>query len=164
MTDVANTVAEPDRRRRERVRFCSRCAAEASREAGDRPRAVRVCSACGMGVYLECAPEALGTLGTFFLVVTGDLVVSAVSQGAEELFGPERSLLGSRIETLVSCPLGDERMARTLRHAARGARDAEMLPLEPVAEDAGGFGALEAHVSTCGPPRAALVAIEPAVP
>lgn len=155
--------AEPEPERAERVRFCSRCGELADPERADRPVSSRVCATCGMGVYLECTRDALGSLGTFFLVVTEDLCVGAVSEGAEGIFGEEAALVGTPLADLLSSPLGSENLARTVRRAAVGVRERVAVPVEPVSEDARAFGPLEARVSPCGPPRAALVAIEPAI-
>ena len=139
------------------IRFCSRCGALASPEVEERP-AARVCTACGMGVYLACASEARGTLGTFFLVVARDLRITAVSEGAESIFGDEEKLVGTDARAVLASPVGDERLGRTIRRAAGGVRDGAALPIE-----APGLGPLEARISPCGPPRAALVTIEPAL-
>lgn len=156
--------AEPEPERAERVRFCSRCGDLADSQGGDRPGRARVCASCGMGVYLECTRDALGSLGTFFLVITEDLRVGAVSEGAEGIFGEEASLVGVSLTDLLTSPLGADKLARTVRRAAVGVRERVAVPVEPASEDARGFGPLEARVSPCGPPRAALVAIEPATP
>lgn len=139
------------------VRFCSRCGSLASPEDEDRP-AARVCTSCGMGVYLACAPDARGTLGTFFLVVARDMRITAVSEGAETIFGDEETLVGRTATAVLTSPIGDERLGRTIRRAAAGVRDGAAVPIS-----APGLGPLEAHISPCGPPRAALVAIDPAV-
>lgn len=146
----------------ERVRFCSRCAAHAEPDAHERP-AARVCARCGMGVYLSCAREALGTLGTFFVVVTEDLRVTAVSEGAESILGTEDAVVGTQLTSLMSSPLGDDALRRTVRRAAVGVREPGAVPVAPAAPEGRGFGPLEARVSPCGPPRAALIALEPAL-
>lgn len=146
----------------ERVRFCARCGELAGAPA-DRPGGGRVCAVCGMGICLEAAREALGSLGRFFLVVTRELRVGAVSLGAEGIFGAEEALIGTPLEMLVSSPLGTHRLLRTVRGAALGVREPAALPIVPLPEHARAFGPLEARVSPCGSPRAALLAIEPAV-
>jgi hypothetical protein len=109
-----------------------------------------------MGVYLACAPDARGTLGTFFLVVARDMRITAVSEGAETIFGDEAVLVGRPATAVLSSPVGNERLGRTIRRAAAGVRDGTAIPIS-----APGLGPLEARISPCGPPRAALVAIEP---
>lgn len=157
------TRAEPEPKRTERVRFCSRCGDIAESDGSERPAFSRVCSSCGMGVYLECTRDALGTLGTFFLVVGDDLRVTAVSEGAEGIFGEEAELVGHELSEVVESPIGEDGLDRTVRSAALGVRERGAVPIVPVADGGRGFGPLEARVSPCGPPRAALVAIEPAL-
>lgn len=139
------------------VRFCSRCGSLASPENEDRPSA-RVCTSCGMGVYLACSSDARGTLGTFFLVVGRDLRITAVSEGAETIFGDEDVLVGLDASVVLASPVGRENLGRTIRRAAGGVREDTALPIT-----APGLGPLEARISPCGPPRAALVTIEPAL-
>ena len=139
------------------VRFCSRCGSLASPDEEEQP-AARVCTGCGMGVYLACSAEARGTLGTFFLVVARDMRITAVSEGAETIFGDEDALVGTDATKLLESPLGSERLGRTIRRAACGVRDGKAVPIS-----APGLGPLEARISPCGPPRAALVAIDPAL-
>jgi hypothetical protein len=146
----------------ERVRFCARCGELAGAPA-ERPGAGRVCAACGMGICLEATRDALGELGRFFLVVTRDLRVAAVSLGAEGIFGAEEALVGTPLELLVSSPAGTRRLLRTVRGAALGVREPATFPVEPLVEGAEEFGPLEARVSPCGSPRAALLAVEPAL-
>ncbi len=111
-----------------------------------------------MGVYLACSTEARGTLGNFFLVVARDMRITAVSEGAEELFGQEDALVGMDATAVLESPVGPERLGRTIRRAASGVREHTAVPIA-----APGLGPLEARISPCGPPRAALVAIEPAL-
>ena len=83
--------------------------------------------------------------------------MNAVSVGAEEIFGPEQAVIGQILLDLVTSPMGDAPL-REGRHGRRGA-------LARAGRDAGqgrvGGGMLAARVSTCGPPRAALVTVEP---
>ena len=149
--------------RAERVRFCSRCGTLAEPGGQDRPGFRRVCTECGMGVYLTCAREGLGTLGTFFLVVNEDLRIGAVSEGAESIFGDERALVGAPLTRVLESPLGEERLRRAVCRAALGVRESLAVPIAAAADEARRFGPLVAKVSPCGPPRAALLAIEPSL-
>lgn len=163
MAEDVEIRTEPEPERAERVRFCSRCGELADGRHSEGPGRSRVCTACGMGVYLECTRDALGSLGTFFLVVGEDLRVAAVSEGAEGIFGEEEGLVGAPLEELLTSPLGEDSLTRTVRRAALGVREHVAVPIEAAVDSARGFGRLEARVSPCGPPRAALVAIEPAL-
>jgi PAS domain-containing protein len=147
----------------DRVRFCSRCGVvREEREVGFSPPDVeRVCADCGMGVMLVCGRDALPAERMAFLIVTEDLRVSAVSEAAERIFGSERELVGSMLFATISCPLGLEELATRVARAAGGDRDVVLLPiaLDPGARPS--FRGLEARVASCGPPRGALVALEP---
>ena len=145
------------------ARFCSRCGKseeEASRGEGTLTPA-RVCGTCGMGVLLTCLRETLPGTGAAFLIVTSELRIGAVSQAGEGVFGPEQRLLGSPLVDIVDSPGGDDRFARVVARAALRNREPEVVPVRGVGEAARIGGMLGARVSTCGTPRAALVAVEP---
>lgn len=146
-----------------RVRFCSRCgeAAQAPSRAERNPARPRVCQGCGMGLLLTCLREALPGAGAAFLIVTAELRVSAVSDSAELILGGEDELLGTPLGELLESPLGAEHLGRAAARAALRSREPVVLPALGVAERSRGAGMLAARVSTCGPPRAALVTLEP---
>jgi hypothetical protein len=147
----------------DRIRFCSHCGVtREERELGFNPPDVeRVCSDCGMGVMLVCERDALPSDGMAFLVVTEDLRISAVSEAAERLFGREMDLVGTMLFTTITCPLGLEELALRVGRAAGGDRDVILLPIELERGARPSFRGLDARVSSCGPPRGALVALEP---
>jgi hypothetical protein len=147
----------------DQIRFCSRCGVvREERELRFSPPDVeRVCSDCGMGVMLVCGRDALPNERMAFLIVTDDLRVSAVSQAAERIFGSERDLIGTMLFATISCPLGLEEMAMRVARAASGDRDVILLPIELERGARMGFRNLEARVGSCGPPRGALVVLEP---
>lgn len=144
------------------IRFCSRCG-QPSDEPPRRPDLLRdrVCVHCGMGVMLTCSRDALPGARAAFLVVTFELRVSAVSHAGEGVFGPEESLVGVPILHLLSSPLGDDALARHMAQAAQRARDPVVLPVRLLSARASQVGTMAARVATCGPPRAALVTVEP---
>jgi hypothetical protein len=113
-----------------------------------------------MGVLLTCAREALPRRGGAFLVVTDDLSISAVSEGAEAIFGSEASLVGSGLLGCVSSPLGEDAVARCVGGAATGSREVVTVPFYASGPKARRFKRLECRVATCGPPRAALVVVD----
>ena len=121
----------------------------------------RVCSACGMGMLLSCERGAMPGARAAFLIGTVNLEVTAVSEAAERLFGDERAILGSSILDVLTSPFGHDRLARTVRGAAMRASEPAVMPVLGTTEDARGAGTLAARISTCGPPRAALVTLEP---
>ena len=147
----------------DRIRFCSRCGVvrEERELPFNPPDMERVCGDCGMGVMLTAGRDALPTSGMAFLIVTEDLRISAVSEAAERIFGSETELLGSMLFTTMTSPLGLEELALRIARAAGGDRDVILIPIELERGARPSFRRLEARVSNCGPPRGALVAIEP---
>jgi hypothetical protein len=145
----------------EAARFCSRCGA--GHQSASEPRAsdIRVCDACGMGVLLQCSSSALPGQREMFLIVTSDLRVSAVSETAEPVFGIEEKVLGQDVRELLSCPLGDDAFAQRISQAAVSATEPTTMPACCKSEAEAGGGMMAAKIATCGPPRAALVAVEP---
>jgi PAS domain-containing protein len=145
------------------IRFCSRCGepAETPPRAEAHRAQPRVCQLCGMGLLLRCLREALPGAGAAFLVVTGELRVSAVSQSAEGVLGEEGDLLGTPLGDLFESPLGEEQLGRAAGQAALRSREPVVLPVRAMVQRARAAGMLAARISTCGPPRAALVTVEP---
>lgn len=135
------------------TRFCSRCGAPAATAGG------RVCAECEEGVLLGCREDAFP--GEAFLICTYDLDVTAVSAGGEAVFGPQEGLVGSHLLDVVTCPLGDEQVARYATLAAQSPREPVDLPLRVRSGEGEKLGMLAARVTTCGPPRAALVSVHP---
>jgi hypothetical protein len=110
-------------------------------------------------VLLSCRQEALP--GEAFVICTYDLEISAVSEAGEDVFGPEDGVVGSELMDLASCPLGDEQLARHVALAAARPREPVTLPLRLRSERGAELGMLTARITTCGPPRAALVTVQP---
>lgn len=135
------------------ARFCSRCGAESADAAR------RVCESCEAGILLSCRGDALP--GEAFLICTYDLEITAVSEGGESIFGAQEGLLGAHLLDLATCPLGDEQLARHTALAAQRAREPVELPMRLRSEKGEALGTLAARVTTCGPPRAAVVTVEP---
>lgn len=143
------------------IRFCSRCG-HPSEEPPQRPDLRgRVCERCGMGMMLTCSREALPGDAAAFLIATFDLSVSAVSEAGERIFGAERKLVGTSVLDLVYSPLGSDQLARHVGTAAQRACEPIVMPVRLQREDAGQVGTMAARIATCGPPRAALVTVEP---
>ena len=132
--------------------FCSRCGAvspEATR---------RVCDRCEEGILLNCKREALP--GDSFVICTYELVVTAVSHAGEQIFGTQETVLGAQLLDLATCPLGEDQLSRHTALAAQRPRDPVVLPLRMRSKQGDSLGMLAARVTTCGPPRAALVSVE----
>jgi hypothetical protein len=145
--------------RPESIRFCTRCAHVSEQPRGHLQVSRRICERCESGVLLTCRREALAT--STFLIFGDDLEVTAVSQPAETIFGREAELVGKHLLDLVSCPLGDEQLARHGQIAARRATEEVALPLRVRDQRGLAVGTLEARIATCGPPRAGLLTVAP---
>ena len=145
------------------VRFCSRCGEPAANPPrGERPLTQpRVCDACGMGMLLGCVRQALPGAGAAFLIVTVELRVGAVSEPAEGIFGTEDQLLGTPLTEVLTSPMGEDSLSRAVARATLRNREPVVLPVRGARAAARAAGTLAARVSTCGPPRAALVTVEP---
>jgi hypothetical protein len=157
---IVGTGAESERPKP--IRFCSRCGHPAD-EPPSRPRLRgRVCGRCGMGMLLTCSRDALPGDAATFLIATFDLSISAVSEAGEKIFGSEQSLVGLHVLDLLRSPMGDDQLARHVGQAAQRACDPVVMPVRLVSgKRARQVGTLAARIATCGPPRAALVTVEP---
>jgi hypothetical protein len=143
------------------IRFCSRCGHPADEPAGRPELRRRICERCGMGMLLTCTRDALPGDAAAFVICTYDLSVTAVSQAGERIFGKEEEVVGGHLLDLVTSPLGDDQLARHAGLAAQRACDPVVMPLRLASGTADGMGTLAARIATCGPPRAALVTVEP---
>ncbi len=116
-----------------------------------------------MGMILTCPRDALPGEAAAFLILDYELHVSAVSEAGERFFGNEKQLIGTSLLDLVTCPLGDDQLARSASVAAQRACDPTVMPVRLVkpTDAAGAIGTLAARIATCGPPRAALLTVEP---
>jgi hypothetical protein len=159
---IDSTWTDPDNSGAKPIRFCSRCGhpAKDPRKEPDLLRE-RVCRRCGMGLMLSCSRDALPGDAAAFMVVTFDLSVSAVSEVGEAIFGEEQSVIGRPLLELVTSPLGDDLLVRHVARAAQRAYAPVVLPLRLASDDPSGVGTMAARIASCGPPRAALVTVEP---
>jgi hypothetical protein len=116
-----------------------------------------------MGMILTCPRDALPGEAAAFLILDYELHVSAVSEAGERFFGKEKQLIGARLLDLVTSPLGDDQLARNASVAAQRPCDPTVMPVRLVqpTDAAGAVGTLAARIATCGPPRAALLTVEP---
>ena len=114
-------------------------------------------------MILNCQRDALPGTAAAFLILDYELRVSAVSEAGEHFFGKERSLIGAGLLDLVTSPLGDDQLVRKASVAAQRPCDATVMPVRLVrtASGAGALGTMAARIATCGPPRAALLTVEP---
>jgi hypothetical protein len=138
----------------ERIRFCTHCGTLFASEPADekRPHRDRVCSHCGLGVLLTTGRDMLSRDGEALLIVTGDVMVSAASEKAADLFDLHPSqIVGRALLSLLDSPIRGSELARRAARAAAGAGDISLLrvDIEGVTQ--------EIRVGRCGDPRAALV-------
>ena len=112
---------------------------------------------------LSCTRDALPGAAAIFMVFNFELVVSAVSEAAERVFGPEQDLLGGHLLDVLTSPMGDEHFSAYVARASQRATEPVIMPVRPAprATIAGATGTMAGRIATCGPPRAALVTMEP---
>jgi hypothetical protein len=114
-----------------------------------------------MGMVLSCPREALPGEAAAFLILTYELAVSAVSEAGEKIFGREQSLIGAQLLDLLMSPLGDDQLVRHASTAARGPSEPVVIPVRLTSRRAREVGTMAGRIATCGPPRAALLTVEP---
>ena len=114
-------------------------------------------------MILTCHRDALPGDAAAFLILDYELHVSAVSEAGERFFGKEKKLIGTHLLDLVTSPLGDDQLSRNISVAAQRPCDPTVMPVRLVqpTDAAGQIGTLAARIATCGPPRAALLTVEP---
>jgi hypothetical protein len=143
------------------IRFCSRCGQPSEDPPGRPELRRRVCERCGMGMVLTCPRDALPGEAAAFLIVTYELRVSAVSESGEKIFGREQGLIGAQLLDLLTSPLGDDQLVRHTGTAAQRPCDPVVMPVRLASKWARRVGTMAARIATCGPPRAALLTVEP---
>ncbi len=155
------------------IRFCTRCGhpddpldrgADGQAVAEPPKRRItgeRICRRCEMGLMLSCSRDALPGAAASFLIVTFELLVSAVSQEGEKLFGREQGVVGRPVLELLTSPMGDDQLARHVGMASQRSSEPYVMPVRLLSAKARKVGTMAARIATCGPPRAALVTVEP---
>jgi hypothetical protein len=142
--------------------FCGHCASPSPDGEPPAPNA-RVCTECGFGLLLETRSDVVPTDKDAFLVVDAALLVQAMSHQAEKLLGVGEELAVNRpvAELLVGADAearGKASFAQAVADAAAGDGD----PLYATVRPWNTFGVrMRARVAPCGPPRAALVVLDP---
>jgi hypothetical protein len=145
------------------IRFCTRCGEPSTKPPKAQLHVVRdrVCGKCGMGLMLSCTRDALPGPAAMFMVFTFELAVSAVSEAAERVFGLEQDLLGRPLSNVLTSPMGDAQLTAHIARAGQRACEPVILPVRGLGPQTAVAGTMAARISTCGPPRAALVTMEP---
>jgi PAS domain-containing protein len=140
------------------VRFCGYCGHPAP--AGE--VTARICGDCGLGVVLSAPAVVAPRPGHPAIVLDHTLSVCALSQGAEKLLGiTEPEAVNRHISELIVPAHAEARsldsLVSAVVSAARGDAAVERIVVRPTGE----FGVRYAvRISTCGPPRAALLVLD----
>jgi hypothetical protein len=113
-----------------------------------------------MGVMLSAPRAAVSGPGAAVVVVTREGRISAVSEAAEHLVGEEAGLLGMPVGSALTSTDGDAILARQVARAAGAGREVVQAELTPVLQAGTHPTRLNARITSCGPPRAALLVLE----
>lgn len=127
------------------------------------PPSARVCRSCGLGLLLEAREDTIPSAREAFLVIDSALLVQAMSREAQTLLAMTEEVAVNRpvAELLVPADAetqGSTGFAATIAQAADGEyAEATHRFVRPWNT----FGVrVRARISTCGPPRAALIVLE----
>lgn len=143
------------------VSFCSHCGTRRA-QALAQLSSSRVCEDCGLGLILEARADVAPHAGDAFLVLDRALAVCAVSRGAEGLLATSEPDAVNRHVTDLLMPAhaeekGGDNLSAAVAWAARGEGGIRSTVVRP----ANTFGIrLTARITSCGPPRAALVVLD----
>jgi hypothetical protein len=142
------------------VSFCSHCGARPTTPATS--PATRVCGACGLGLILEAGADVAPKSGDAFLILDRALAVCGVSEAAERLLAArEPDVVNRHVTDLLMPADAEERRGESLSIAVAWAARGEDGVRTTVVRPANTFGIrLTARITSCGPPRAALLILE----
>jgi PAS domain-containing protein len=142
--------------------FCGHCAAPSPRDLPPSP-ATRVCPSCGLGLLLESRADTVPSAKDAFLVVDEALLIQAVSRTAEQLLSISEDAAVNRpvAELLVPADAearGPGSFAGAIADAIGNGDD----PVHAFVRPWNTFGVrMRARIAPCGPPRAALLVLDP---
>ena len=142
--------------------FCGHCAAPSPDNQPPSP-ATRVCPSCGLGLLLESRCDMVPTARDAFLVVDDSLLVQAMSRRAEQLLAiTEDAAINRPVADLLVPADAEARgvggFAGAIADAVAEGTDAVHLFVRPWNT----FGVrMRARIAPCGPPRAALLVLDP---
>jgi PAS domain-containing protein len=140
------------------VRFCGYCGHPDHADDAS----ARICGDCGLGVILSAPAVVAPKPGHPAIVLDHTLSVCALSKGAEKLLGiTEPEAVNRHISELFVPAHAEARsldsLVSAVVSAARGDVPVERIVVRPTGE----FGVRYAvRISTCGPPRAALLGLD----
>ncbi|MBV9605802.1 MAG: hypothetical protein JO027_11865 [Solirubrobacterales bacterium] len=143
------------------VAFCSHCGARPAHPPAPASSS-RVCAACGLGLILESRADVAPKAGDAFLVLDRSLAVCALSRGAERLLAAlEPNAVNRHVTDLLMPADAEEPDGTSLSTAVAWAARGDGVTRTSVVRPANTFGIrLTARISSCGPPRAALVVLD----
>ncbi len=142
--------------------FCGHCAAKSPGGQAPPPTA-RVCTSCGLGLFLETRADVVPDRDDAFLVVDSGLLVQAVSMEAERLLGVDEEAVVNQPVAQFVVPADAEARGASGFAAAVADVMAEDDPVQAYVRPWNTFGVrMKARIAACGPPRAALVVLESA--
>jgi hypothetical protein len=143
------------------VSFCSHCGARPS-QLPEATSNSRVCGACGLGLMLESRADVAPNVGEAFLVLDRSLAVCGLSEAAERLLAAsEPDVVNRHVSDLLMPADAEGKNGTSLSTAVAWAAQGDGGTRTTVVRPANTFGIrLTARITSCGPPRAALVVLE----
>lgn len=144
--------------------FCGHCAAPAPNGDPPAPNA-RVCPSCSLGLLLESRSDVVPTSRDAFLVVDSSLLVQGVSRRAEGMLDVAEALtVNQPLANLLTAADAESPGPSRLMAAITAAMESDE-PVDTFVRPWNTFGVrMRATVAPCGPPRAALVVLDPPRP
>jgi hypothetical protein len=123
----------------------------------------RVCRQCGLGLLLETREDSAPQPNQAFLVVDSSLHVHAMSHEAEVLLKVREDLAVNRPLAELLVPADAEGQTSAFAAAIADAATNDDEPSYAFVRPWNTYGVrVRARISTCGPPRAALIVLEAA--
>jgi hypothetical protein len=122
-----------------------------------------VCPSCGLGLLLEAREDAIPSARDAFLVIDSSLLVQAMSREAQSLLAMTEEVAVDRpvAELLVPADAEAQGSAGFAAAIAQAAEGDDSESIHKFVRPWNTFGVrMRARISTCGPPRAALVVLE----
>ena len=127
---------------------------------------MRVCSSCGLGLLLETRTDLAPSPADAFLVVDAQLAIEAVSAQAERVLAVnEHEVVHLPLHSLITPAgadgAGEHGLIAAVLEAANGSNQLRSVLVRP----RNTFGVrVRARIGACGPPRAALIVLDPERP
>lgn len=144
------------------VWFCGHCAVQAPGSKPPAPTA-RVCTSCGLGLFIETRIDAMPQPRDAFLVVDRMLLVQALSMEGERLLDISEEMAVNQPISQLVVPADAEARGASAFAAAVADVMGDDDPVQTYVRPWNTFGVrMRAQIAACGPPRAALVVLDTA--